>query len=151
MGKRRRREPKKGFFRPKNPSKYKGDLNNIIFRSLLELRFMEYLDSHEEVLRWSSEENIIIYWDPTSGRHRRYFPDFWFQTKDKEYIVEIKPKSQTQPPKKTNRKSQRYLQEVLTWGVNSAKWEAAEAYCSRKGMTFKIITESDMGFGSGNK
>jgi len=49
----------KGKFRPKNPNKYKGNPSNIIYRSLLERRFMVYLDNNPSILKWQSEE--IIY------------------------------------------------------------------------------------------
>jgi len=51
----------KGTFKPKNPSKYNGDANNIIYRSLWELRVMKYLDDHPKVIWWASEELIIPY------------------------------------------------------------------------------------------
>ena len=34
----------KGWFRPKNPIKYKGDAANIVYRSNWELRVMKHLD-----------------------------------------------------------------------------------------------------------
>ncbi len=39
-----------GYFKPKNPQKYKGDPTNIIYRSGWELKFMLYVDSHPEIL-----------------------------------------------------------------------------------------------------
>ena len=41
-------------------------------------------------------------------------------------------------------KKGRYLNEVKTWGVNQAKWEAAAAYCNIKDWTFKLITEHEL-------
>jgi len=35
----------KGKFKVKNPQKYKGNPSNIIYRSLMELRFMKWCDS----------------------------------------------------------------------------------------------------------
>ena len=46
----------KGLYKPKNPSKYKGNPTNIIYRSLWERRLMSYLDDHPDILQWSSEE-----------------------------------------------------------------------------------------------
>ena len=37
-----------GKFRPKNPSKYKGDPTNIIYRSSWELTVFKYLDNNPE-------------------------------------------------------------------------------------------------------
>jgi TnsA endonuclease N terminal len=140
----------KGFFRPKNPSKYKGDPSGIVFRSSWELKFMLYLDAHPDVLEWSSEEFAIPYRSPVDGRIHRYFPDFWVKQKNingdiETIVVEIKPKKQTEPPVVQTRRTKRYISEVMTWGVNSAKWQAAEEYCSERKWKFRIFTEQHLG------
>ena len=94
----------KGKFKPKNRTKYKGDPDKIIYRSLWELRFMRYLDSTPSILKWSSEEVVVPYRSPIDGRRHRYFPDFWIRVKTsdgsvKESLIEIKPKTQCSPPK----------------------------------------------------
>ena len=73
----------KGKFRPKNPKKYKGDPTNIIYRSLLERRFMVYCDDTSAIIKWASEEIIIPYVNPITGRVHRYFPDFYIKYKNK--------------------------------------------------------------------
>jgi hypothetical protein len=40
----------KGRFVPKNPKKYAGDANNIIWRSTWEQRVMKYLDESDSVI-----------------------------------------------------------------------------------------------------
>ena len=35
----------------------------------------------------------------------------------------------------------RYLREVKTWGINEAKFKAAEEFCENKGWKWQIITE----------
>ena len=108
----------KGKFKPKNPKKYKGNPTNIIYRSLLERRFMVYLDNTPAVLKWSSEEIIIPYVSPLDNRVHRYFPDFYMKYKNSsgqivEDLIEVKPFKQTSPPNpkrkltKTGRKSKR--------------------------------------------
>ena len=142
----------KGKFKPKNRTKYKGDPNAIIYRSLWELRFMRYLDTTSSILKWSSEEVVIPYRSPIDGRRHRYFPDFWIKVKTsdgfvKESLIEIKPKAQCSPPKgppKDNRKKRRYIREVKTWGVNEAKWKAATAYCKDRNWKFQILTEDNL-------
>ena len=47
--------PYKTLYKPKNPSKYIGDLNKIICRSLWERKFCKYLDENSNILRWSFE------------------------------------------------------------------------------------------------
>ena len=128
----------KGKYRVKNPGKYKGDHNKVIYRSGLELKVMNYLDLHSDVLEWSSEEVIIPYRSPMDGKMHRYFVDFYVKKRNRAgtidtVLIEVKPKSQTMPPRPRQRKTRRYLKEVATWGINSAKWEAAESYCAKRG------------------
>ena len=54
---------------------------------------------------------------------------------------DIKNKNKT----KSGRISRRYLNEVKTWGINEAKWKAAEEYCKDRGWKFKIMTEKELG------
>jgi DNA-directed RNA polymerase subunit RPC12/RpoP len=59
--------------------------------------------------------------------------------------LEIKPKKQTVPPEQRKRVTKQYIQEVATWGVNQAKWKAAQDYCLDRGWNFRIITEDHLG------
>jgi hypothetical protein len=59
-------------------------------------------------------------------------------------ILEVKPKAQTQEPTPPKRKTKRYINEVFTWGVNQAKWRAAEEFCKDRGWQFRLITETDL-------
>jgi len=141
----------KGRFKPKNTFKYLGNPANIIYRSLWECKLMAYLDNHPDVLSWASEEVCIPYKSPIDGRRHRYFPDFYVKRringKIKESVIEVKPKIQTVPPKKLNRKipTQKYLREVRTYGINEAKWKAANEYCKDRGWDFLIMTEDQLG------
>lgn len=141
----------KGKFSPKAPDKYKGDPTNIVYRSLWELRVMKYLDENSGVLQWSSEEIIIPYKSPLDGKYHRYFPDFWVKSRDKEgkvsvRIFEVKPESQSREPKPISGKpTRKYLTEVARYGINSAKWDAARAYCKERGWTFHVLTERELG------
>lgn len=137
---------KQGLFKPKNPHKYKGNVNNIVYRSGWELSLMEFLDEHPEVVEWSSEEIIIPYRCPIRRDIHRYFPDFWAKFVDgRQVLIEVKPKAQTKPPKKPEQKiSRRYKQEAVTYVINEAKWQAARQYCDHKGWQFIIITEDQI-------
>ena len=142
----------KGRFKPHNFEKYKGNPTNIVYRSLWELKFMRYLDSHPNVIQWSSEEIIIPYVSPMDNRIHRYFPDFWIKIKDKDgnintMLVEIKPMNQVKAPVVQQKMTKKYLTEVKTYAINSAKWKAAEEYCSDRKWIFKIMTEKDLGVG----
>lgn len=140
----------KGVFKPRNPDKYKGDSSNIIYRSGWELKLMSYLDRHKDVLEWASEELVIPYKSPIDGKYHRYFPDFWVRKRNRDgtqevVVIEVKPKYQTVEPKVQKRITKRYLSEVKTWGVNKAKWIAAEEYCRDRGWKFQIFTEDELG------
>lgn len=142
----------KGRYRPSKPEKYKGDPTNIIYRSLLERRFMVYCDTHDSILEWNSEEVVVPYKSPIDNRYHRYFVDFWIRYKSADgtiraSLIEVKPYSQTQEPKKhvgSNKPTRRYLNEIMTWGVNQAKWKAAREYCLDRKWEFKILTEKQL-------
>ena len=135
----------KGKYRPTNRKKYRGDVNNIIYRSLWERTFMKYCDDNPDIIEWGSEEIIIPYVSPIDGRRHRYFPDFFVKTsKGDKFLIEVKPKSQTKPPKVPRRKTKRFRYETHEWGKNQAKWEAAKAVCPRNGWKFIILTEDHL-------
>lgn len=141
---------KQGIFKPLNPKKYKGDPTRIVWRSSWELKVMTSFDSNPNVLEWSSEELIISYVDKTDKKRHRYFPDFVikFRHKDgtiKTRVIEVKPANQVAPPERKNKTEKRFLLEVLTYGKNTSKWAAAEAFCAKRGWEFKILTEHDIG------
>lgn len=143
---RSKKEPYKGKFRPTNPKKYKGNPTNIIYRSMLELKVMRWLDRRPDVIEWSSEELIVPYKCRTDNRIHRYFPDFVVKTitkegKKKTFMVEVKPESQTKEPVKRNQRKQTYINEVMTYAKNSSKWKYAEEYCKDRGWEFMILTE----------
>lgn len=135
-----------GRFKPRNPNKYKGDPTNIIYRSSWELRVMNFLDNHPEVVNWASEELVIPYISPIDGKYHRYFIDFTFKkTNGEVVVVEVKPFAQTKPPTMTESKTKRsYIKEVQTYGINTAKWKAAQKFCDSKGWKFMIFTEKDL-------
>lgn len=140
----------KGFFKPRNPEKYRGDPANIVYRSRWELKFMGYLDSHPDVLEWASEEFSIPYRSPVDNRVHRYFPDFVLKKREtngsiKVEVIEIKPFKQTQQPAPQTKQTKQYLREVYTWGINEAKWKAARSFCEDRKWTFRILTEHELG------
>lgn len=139
-----------GRFSPKNSNKYLGDPTKIFWRSLWERRVMVYLDGNPSVIEWSNEEIIIPYLSPVDNRWHRYFPDFYAKVKNKqggieEIVIEVKPKKQSVPPVKKDKITRKYINEVVTWGVNEAKWKAALEYCNKRNWKFKVITEEDLG------
>lgn len=138
-----------GYFNPKHPEKYIGPAP-IIYRSSWERKFMIWCDENDKVLRWSSEPVEIKYWFRKDNKAHKYYPDFYFKQlqpddSTKEYLVEIKPKSQIQkpkPPKKNSRKaleSYRFLAEQYV--KNTDKYIAAREYCENRGWHFIVLTE----------
>lgn len=139
----------KGFFKPKNPKKYKGDPTNIVYRSRWESFFMSKLDLNDNVITWASEELAIPYRSPLDGRIHRYFPDFYVKSKNpdgtvSELLIEIKPFKETVEPKQ-NKNRNRYLTEVKTYVINQTKWNYARAFCEKRGWSFIIVTERELG------
>ena len=139
-----------GKFTPKHPNKYMGDPTKIIYRSSWECKVMSWVDSNKDEIAWSSEEVVIPCKSPVDNRLHRYFPDFLVKVKTKDnkiktLLLEVKPKKQTLPPKQQKRITKQYINEVSTYGVNQAKWEAAKEYCIDRKWEFRVITEDDLG------
>jgi hypothetical protein len=139
-----------GKYKIKNRDKYLGDPDNIVYRSSWELKVLQWLDNHPDVISFSSEELIIPYVSPADGRYHRYFPDFFVKIKSKDgtiksMVLEVKPHAQSIEPVKKTKITKRYINEVVTYGVNQAKWKAAEEYCKDRKWEFKVLTEFDLG------
>lgn len=137
-----------GKYTPKNKDKYVGDVKNVVYRSSWERAFFRYCDKNPSILNWAAEEVIVPYVSPLDGRRHRYFIDVWIRYVDdngdvKQKLIEIKPYSQTLPPKKNKRNTKRYLREIETYAKNQAKWEAARRFADKKGIEFTVLTEKD--------
>jgi len=142
-------ESNKSIYKPSYPQKYKGNPNNIICRSSWERHFCRWCDLNENILEWGSEEFYIPYISPVDNRVHKYFPDFIVKVKEssgqvKTYVIEVKPKKQTRPPKQPKRQTKSYLYECKTYSVNQAKWKAAKEFCDDRRIEFKIITEEEL-------
>jgi hypothetical protein len=140
----------KGRFRVVNATKYKGDITNIVYRSLWELKFMKWCDDNISVVEWGSETVIVPYISPIDNKVHRYFVDFYIKIKNKnnaieKYLIEIKPEKFTKPPEIPKKKTKRFIDEVFQYGVNDAKWKASFEFCKDRNMKFIILTEKDLG------
>ena len=139
----------KGRYFPTNPKKYRGNPNQIIYRSLWERKVMVYCDKNDAIIEWGSEEVIVPYLSPMDGKIHRYFPDFYVKVKTKQgttkkWVVEVKPKIQTRPPRTPKRKTKKYINEVRNWAINDAKWKNAIEFCKDRNMEFIILTEDEL-------
>jgi len=106
---------------------------------------MSYFDRNPDIVWWASEEFAIPYRSPIDGKLHRYFPDFIVKTTNGDTVVfEVKPASQSKPPEKKSRITKKYINEVKTWGVNQAKWNAAVEFCENRDWKFQVITEEHL-------
>jgi hypothetical protein len=143
---------KYGIYQPQHPNKYVGNVNEIMYRSGWERKFMVWLDLSTSISRWSSEPVAIPYINPIDGKIHRYYIDFWVEREDNDkYIVEIKPYKQTQKPTlnentRSKKKIEQYNNSARNYIINLAKWKAAEDYANKNGIRFLIITEKELKF-----
>lgn len=134
----------KGKYKVKNPSKYKGDALNVIYRSMWERYCFKWLDENPSIKEWSSEEVIVPYFFDIDKQYHRYFVDLKYTTVEgTTYLIEVKPKKQTEPPQ-GKRKTRQYVSEAVTYVQNQCKWKAATKYADERGWHFKIWTEQDL-------
>jgi hypothetical protein len=130
-----------GRYKIKNHKKYKGNPDNVVYRSGWERYCFAWCDNSSEIEEWSSEEVVIPYFYEVDKKYHRYFMDLKIKMNGKIYLVEIKPDSQTRPPKNPGRKTKRYITEGLSYVKNMNKWKAAEEFAKDRGWTFQIWTE----------
>lgn len=138
----------KTVYKPKNKDKYIGK-EYPICRSSWERIFCKYLDDHTKVVKWDSEPLPISYIDKSyyGGKKRNYYPDFFVELTDgRKMIIEIKPEHETKEPTKAGKKKKTYVTQKVNYIRNMSKWEAATKWCNKRGLEFKILTESQCGF-----
>jgi len=130
-----------GKYKVKHRSKYRGDADNIVYRSMWERNAFKWCDNNTNIKYWSSEEVVIPYFWDVDKKYHRYFMDLKITYKDgRTVLVEIKPDKETKPPKRPDR-SKRYISEAMTYVKNQNKWEAARSFAKDRGWEFQIWTE----------
>tara|TARA_B100002019_G_scaffold282246_1_gene287278 strand:+ start:380 stop:820 length:441 start_codon:yes stop_codon:yes gene_type:complete len=135
----------KGRYTIKNPDKYAGDAKKVIYRSLWERNAFRWCENNPKVKLWNSEEVVVPYVSSVDKKLHRYYVDLLIQMEDKKtYLIEIKPKKETQPPKKRSRKTKKYVNEQLTYIKNNDKWEAANKFAEHNGWKFQVWTEETL-------
>lgn len=134
-----------GRYRVKNRSKYKGNPDNVVFRSLWERNAFKWCDETKEVKYWVSEEVVIPYLWEVDKKYHRYFMDLKITfSNGKTVLVEIKPEKETKPPAFNGKKTKRYINEGMTYIKNMNKWSAAQEYAADRGWGFEIWTENKL-------
>jgi hypothetical protein len=121
-----------GIYPHNNLKKFFGKLP-IVYRSSLELLFINRLEQLDTVDKWSSEQIIIPY--TIFGEVHRYHTDFTVILKDgRKYLIEIKPLSLVPLNEAAIRRSPEMYK-------NACKWKAALEWSKNNGYIFKVITE----------
>lgn len=131
-----------GPYTVKNPEKYVGK-GKPRFRSSWELTFMMFLDNNDQILQWASESIAIPYRHPLTGKMTQYIPDFLitYRTKDNQMraeLIEIKPKKQSILEAKMKDRDRAIV------AINYCKWDAAQKWCKRQGISFRVINEDQI-------
>ncbi len=131
-----------GSYVVQNPEKYVGT-RAPRYRSGWELSFMRFCDSNASILQWASESIQIPYRHPLTGKQTIYVPDFLitYRTKNntmRAELIEIKPKAQSVIEEKMKSRDRAVV------AINYAKWAAAQKWCQRQGIHFRVITEDQM-------
>jgi hypothetical protein len=132
-----------GIYEVQNPQKYVGK-GKPRYRSGWELTFMRFCDGNDKVINWASEAISIPYRNPFTGKSTVYIPDFFIVYQNRtgqvvSEVIEIKPKKQTLIEEKVTSARDR-----AAIALNYAKWQAAQAYCKRIGVAFRVITEDQL-------
>lgn len=145
---------RKPRYKLRNPHKYLGDADNVIYRSTWEYTAFKFCDNNANVIAWGSEEIIIDYMKPVfnargglTTKPAKYYPDLYVEyvNKNGEYIkelIEIKPKKQTRASRARNFKTNFF--ENMVYIVNMAKWDAAQKWCTERGIKFSCVTEDSL-------
>lgn len=138
-----------GRYVVRNPEKYLGDVNNVIYRSSWELKFFIYADQSPNIIGWNSEEVVIPYISPIDGKIHRYYTDAYIELKRgnkiEKKVCEIKPEAEKYPPKQPKKVTRSYINRLKTFHVNQAKWKSATEFCNERDMEFVVLTERELG------
>lgn len=137
-----------GIYKVSNPDKYAGK-REPRYRSGWEHAFMRFCDSNDNIIQWASESISIPYRHPLTGKMTMYVPDFLVVYRDKTNqvraeVIEIKPKKQSVIESRASARDRAIV------AVNYAKWDAAQKWCRRQGLGFRVVTEDDI-FHQGSK
>ena len=138
-----------GTYQVINKDKYVG-IRAPRWRSGWEFSFMKFCDSNDHILQWASESIQIPYRHPLTGKQTIYVPDFLitYRTRNntmRAELIEIKPKKQSVVESKMSSRDRAVV------AINYAKWAQATKWAQRNGMTFRVLTESDLFYNGRDK
>jgi TnsA endonuclease N terminal len=137
-----------GVYQPLNPQKYIGK-RAPRYRSGWEWAFFQFCDRNDHVLEWASEAISIPYRHPFTGKMTMYVPDVFlrYRTRNNKIcseLVEIKPRKQSLIEGRMSEKDRMIV------AINHYKWQAAQAWCKRSGIVFRVLNEEHL-FRQGKK
>ena len=174
-----KKDTKKGLYKLTAPEKYVSD-KPPAYKSGWELHVFVFMERNPFILKWGYEPIAIYYTHPFYQKMTVYYPDIWCHIKKsdgKEYkmLVEIKPKKFRGIPQRPidpkrptiltpdnvqrynkaclryQKGLKRYEDDMKTFAINTSKWQAAQAWCARNGVLWKIMDEDTVRqFFSGN-
>ena len=160
---------KQGYYIPKHPEKWVTKVNE--YRSSWELKFFDFCDRSDQIIRVGSEPLAVTYLDPVANlehchknhldpnnpinwKRRKYYVDMWIeiQLKDgstKKIFIEIKPYKESiqpdpLPPNAKMKDIQKYNRAMKIFLTNQAKWRAAKAEFTKRGCEFQVWTEKEL-------
>lgn len=128
-----------GYLDPTKMTKYFSSCKDepIIYRSGLELQFIQFCEANPKIVKWASEPLNIKYFNRLDNKEANYYPDYIIETADgNKIIIEIKPYQQTIKPAAVD---SMWLKEQ--WIKNCDKWKAANEFAHQHNAKFIIITE----------
>jgi hypothetical protein len=161
MGFNYKKDTKKGNYVVQNPEKYLGN-KPTIYKSAWERTVFHALDVNQHVQKWGYECIEIYYYHPRYMKWTVYYPDIYCQVltesnQVQKLLVEIKPARfctyPVQPKRPASRDAKaltkyqkalkRYEINKQEFVVNSAKWTAAQNWCSKHGVLWRILNEKN--------
>lgn len=161
----------KGNYKLTAPEKYLS-ARPPAYKSSWELHTFVVFERNPNILKWGYESVPIYYYHPFYQKMTVYYPDLWCHLKGangNEYkmLIEIKPKKFRSPPTKPKEpvrptkqtpdaiakytkafvKYQKSLKgyeyKMKDFAVNAQKWQAAQAYCVKNNIIWKILDEEN--------
>lgn len=142
-----KKQPAKGQFNMKNPQKYfGGSPDKVTYRSSWEWTMMNEFDTNPDILGWSSETCSIPYFNPLANRQTVYVPDFVIVYVDRKgnkiaEMIEVKPAKEVPGYLSEGKISKK---DRLSQALNECKWAAARAFCAKRKIRFRVMTEYEI-------
>ena len=153
-----------GLFIPTNKDKViqLNSQNGIYYRSGLEKKFIIFLDSNPNIIKWSCENIKVPYLKTEYNSEKmilettqhNYYPDFYYELLKSDgtitkVVAEVKPLAETQQPKlpinPTAKQLKNFEYSIKMFNKNLSKWKYMIDYCQKKEFEFIIITEQFLG------